>query len=321
MATPISVAAQTTATAVTEDLTDLIDWVNVETFSGFTIIVENTGGGSADDITDVTIDESDDGGATSDLDQHANTPAVPITSGNSTQKTFTSTAKYLRVRAKCGAGNDTTSKAWLLADTVLGRLCLLQDVRERVGTETATTTNDTAINDIIRGVSAIFDEYCLRTFILNSTDATEYFDGGDNVIIVHRFPIVSVTSLTESPEGTYDWDNETALTENTHFRVIKTAGMIKRIVGAVFMPGVETIRLVYKGGYTAAGVTPGTGETALPNDIREAAIEQSQFTLKRRDDIGLTATSGQGLSITKFSPMDLLPMVRKILNKYRFYTD
>ena len=191
------VAQQTTATAIDADLTTIIDWVNVELFSSFRVIVENTGGGNANDIHDVTIDESDDGGTTPSLDQHAATPAVPITDGNSAHKSFTSTAKYLRVRAKCDTGEDTTVKAWLLADAVTGRLCTLSDVRNRCGYETTTTEDDTAILDIIRGVSVQFDTYTCRTLLLNATDATEYFDGGDNIISVPRYPIVSVTSLTE----------------------------------------------------------------------------------------------------------------------------
>lgn len=311
------VADQTTATAVDEDLTDLIDWVNAENFSSFRVIVENTGGGSANDITDVQIDESDDGGTTPSLDQHAATPAVPIASGDSAHKTFSSTAKYLRVRALCAAGEDTTAKCWLMADTVTGRLCLLQDVRDRIGISSGDTDDDAAIKDIIRGVSGMFDTYCNRILLLNSTDATEYYDGEDDILMVQRFPVVSVTSLTESAEGTYDWDNETALTEDEHFRVLNELGIIRRLNGNKFMTGIDTIRLVYTGGYCAAGVTAGTGETALPDDLREAAIMQSQFVFKRRDDIGLTATSGQGMSITKFSAMSLLPMVKSTLERFR----
>ena len=58
-------AAKTSAAvAVDDSLTTLIDWTNIELMSGFTICVENAGGGSADDITDVQIDTSDDAGVT-----------------------------------------------------------------------------------------------------------------------------------------------------------------------------------------------------------------------------------------------------------------
>jgi len=79
------VAKTSVAVAVDEDLTTLVDWVNIESVSGFTIIVDNAGGGSANDITDVQIDTSDDGGVTSNLDQHAGVPAVPVASGKASQ--------------------------------------------------------------------------------------------------------------------------------------------------------------------------------------------------------------------------------------------
>ena len=93
------VSTTSSAVAVDENLTTLIDWVNIEHVSGFTVIVDNDGGGSADDITDVQIDTSDDGGVTSETDQHAGVPAVPIASGKASLGTFTETAAYVRVRA------------------------------------------------------------------------------------------------------------------------------------------------------------------------------------------------------------------------------
>ena len=311
------VAQQTTATAIDEDLTELIAWVNVENYSAFRVITENTGGGSADVITDVQVDTSTDGGTTIVADAVDVTPAADIASGTSDHVAFVSTGKYIRVRAKCGAGLDTTSKCFLMADTVTGRLCLLQDVRDRIGKSDGDTVDDAAINDIIRGMSSTFDQFCNRTILLNSAAATEYYDGGYDCIMLPRFPLATVTSITESAEGTYDWDNETALTNNEDYRVINSTGWIKRLHGNEFMEGIETVRIVYTGGYVAPGITVGTGETALPDSIREAAIEQSQFIFKRRDDIGLTSVSTQGMSVTKFSAIDLLPMVKKILNKYK----
>lgn len=79
----------------------------------------------------------------------------------------------------------------------------------------------------------------------------------------------------------------------------------------------DSIQVIYKGGYCSAGQTPGTGEFALPADLREAAIEQASFFFKRRDDLGLAGVSFEGGSISKFSAMDLLPMVKKVLDNYK----
>jgi len=55
----------------------------------------------------------------------------------------------------------------------------------------------------------------------------------------------------------------------------------------------------------------------MPADLREAAIEQATFLWKRKDDIGLSAVGFEGGSVSKFSAVELLPMVRQILDNYR----
>lgn len=306
------VAQQTSTTSLTTTATTLMDWFNVEDYSDFRIVVENSGGGSAGTIDDVLIDESSDGGTTITLDQHAGVPTVPISAGDSAQKSFTSTAKWLRVRAT--SATDTTSIAWMMADTFSGGLCLLQDVRDRVGTETSNTTDDAAIQDMIRGVSGQFDTYADRIFLLNSSDATETFSSFGRYLSVPRFPIVSVTSVKEASD--YDFSSATSLTVNDAYRVVNDKGYIYRLA-ASWSSGPDENQVVYKGGYVGPGATVSAGETALPNDIREAAIMQVQFVLNRRGDVGLTAVSSTGMSITKFSAMDLLPLVKKTLNMYR----
>jgi len=299
---------------VTEDLTTLIDWIYVGQFSDRRIIVENTGGGSADDITDVQIDESDDGGTTPSLDQHAATPAVPITTGNASHKTFTSTAKWLRLRAKCTTAEDTTAKAWLLADTMTGLVCTLAEIRIRLGLAVGDTNDDEMLHSIIKGVSAVFDRFCNRNLILNTTDATEYYSGGIQKISLSRYPVVSITSVTESAD--WDWDNETALTADDDYHLMTDRGILHR-ASSRWLGGNETVRVVYKGGYNPAADTPGTGETGLPYDIEESALLQSMFTYKRRDDLGLSSVSAMGGSISKFSAIKLLPEVENIFKAYR----
>jgi len=85
---PELVAKSSSAIAVDDSLTTLIDWVNIEALAGFTVIVNNAGGGSDDDITDVQIDTSDDGGVTVNTDQHADVPAVPVAAGKASMGIF-----------------------------------------------------------------------------------------------------------------------------------------------------------------------------------------------------------------------------------------
>jgi len=308
------IAKTSAAVAVDEDLTTLIDWVNIETVSGFTIAVANAGGGSANDITDVQIDTSVDGGVTVLTDRHAGVPAVPIAAGNAAVGTFTETAAYVRVRAMCAEGEDTTATAILTADSAVGRICTLADVKGRLNI--ADTGNDAAINAIISGLTGVFETHCGRPLLVNAADVTEYYTGRGSYLQLRRYPIVSITSITESL--TYDFDGAAAMIANSDYRMVNAGrkGIVYSLL-CDFSDYQDSIRFIYRGGYCSAGQTPGEGEYFMPADLREAAIEQASFIFKRKDDIGLSGVGFEGGSISKFSPMDLLPMVKKILDSYR----
>jgi len=308
------IAKNSSVVAITNSLTTLLDWVNVELFSGFTIIVENAGGGSGHDILDVQIDTSVDGGVTILTDQHAGVPAVPIISGKSSTAAFTETAAYVRVRAKCDTNKDTTAKAYLLADSAAARLCTLDDVKSRLGI--TKTDDDTVIGSIIAGMESIFNIFTSRLLLQNSADATEYYTGRGMYLHLKRYPIISLTSVKEALD--YDFTSAIALTVNSEYRLINSGknGIIYRVCSA--WPDLpDCIEVKYRGGYCAAGATPASGEIALPADIREAAILQVCLFFKRKDDIGLSSMGAQGGSANKFTDMELLPIVKQLLDNYR----
>lgn len=308
------VALTSAAIAVDENLTTLIDWTNIESLAGFTLIIENTAGGDNSPITDVQIDTSQDRGASSALDRHDGVPAVPILGNKSSLGTFAETAKFVRVRALCAADSTTTAKAWLLADTSSGRICTLDDVKGRLG-ETD-TENDMTLVRIILGIEEIFNRYTRRNLIVSAADVTEYYTGSGNRLQLARYPLVSVTSIKQAVD--YDFDGADALEADIAYRLI--GGGINGIayrVHTTWFSVPDAIEVIYRGGYCAAGHAPGDGETAMPADLREAAIEQATFVFKRRDDIGLAGVGFEGGSMSKFSAMDLLPMVKRVLDNYR----
>jgi len=306
--------AKSSIIAVTDELTTLLDWTNIEQVSAFTIVVNNAGGGSADALTDIQIDTSDDAGVTSLLDQHAGVPAVPIAAAAASQGTFTETAKYIRVRAICAEGDDTTATAILFADTSIARICTLADVKDRLGL--TSIEHDANLCRIITGIEAVFNDFCRRIFIAPAADVTEYHTGEGGLLSLERYPIISVTSIKESAD--YSFALVDALTADTDYRIIASgrSGIIYRIY-AKWLEVMDCIEIIYRGGYCSAGQVPGTGEYALPSDLREAAVEQSSFIFKRRDDLGLSSVGFQGGSIQKFADMDLLPLVKEILSRYR----
>ena len=204
-------------------------------------------------------------------------------------------------------------------------LCLVNDVKIRYAYETGDNTDDGIINQIIRGVSATFDTFTERNFILNQADVTEYYDGGME-LYVKRYPVVSVTSIKVA--GDWDWTNADALVVNVDYRLQAAKGRIYYMPSAAwpvdyyhssgdFPCGIDNIQIIYRGGFVGPSGDVLSGQTGLPNDLREACIVQTCFYLKRRHDIGLTAVSAEGQSITKFSPHDLLPSVKQILARYK----
>jgi len=203
-----TIADQTTATAVSDSLTTLIDWISVEAYEDFHVVTENTGGGSGDDITDVQLDTSDDAGVTVSTDAYDISPAANITSGTSDHVSFTSTdissAKYVRIRAKCATNEDTTAKCWLTADTLSTTvdtyaLTSLAKVKAYMGiTDTAT---DAVLAQLINAVSLAIERYCDRKFKSRSYTMERQDGSGSNIIFVKNYPIVSIERIATATTG------------------------------------------------------------------------------------------------------------------------
>lgn len=300
---------------VTSTLTTMIDWINIEDLSGFTILIQNLGGTSPGDITDIQIDESDDGGETAQLDQHADTPSVPISPGDSSTGTFTTSAKFVRIRGLCAVDDDTNAAVWLLADSSIGRICTLADVKDRINIAPSDTEHDVTIVRIIRGIEQIFNNYTARNLLQNTIDTTEYFCTEGKRLQLNRYPVISITEIVESSDYSY---TEDALVANTGYRIVNKGlnGIISRI-HSKWLAIDDAIKVTYRGGYCPAGQTPAAGEHTMPDDLREAAIEQASFIFKRKDDLGLAGVGFEGGSMSKFSAMDLLPLVKKTLDNYK----
>ncbi len=193
-------------------------------------------------------------------------------------------------------------------------LCTLIDVKNRLG-ETG-TDHDATLARLILGLTAICEGYVNRPLILNTADATEYYAACGELLQLTRYPVVAITSIKQAVD--YNFDDADALVADEGYRLINNGvtGIVRGIYGTWFDTP-DGIEVIYRGGYCIAGRTPGEGETAMPADLREAAIEQVTFLFKRRDDLGLSAVGFEGGSINKFSAIDLLPQVKKILDNYK----
>jgi len=193
-------------------------------------------------------------------------------------------------------------------------LCTINDVKSRLGI--TTTDNDVLLTRIIAGVEAIFNKHVMFNLIAPASDITEYYTGCGRYLQLNSYPIISITSIKEAVD--YDFVAATPLIANSDYRIVGGGrkGILYRISMDWFnVPDCTEIK--WRGGFCAAGVTPAAGEFALPDDLREAAIMQTTLVFKRKDDIGLSSVGAQGGSASKFADMELLPMVKEILDNYK----
>jgi hypothetical protein len=192
--------------------------------------------------------------------------------------------------------------------------CTTDDVKTRLSI--SDSEYDVMIAAMIAGLTGRFDAFCGRTLLQPAGDVTEYYTGGSPYMQLNRYPVIAITSVKEAWDR--DFDNATALTADDDYWPMNGGknGIIHRnLVRWPVRP--DSIQVIYRGGYAAAGEEPGAGEIALPPEIREAAIMQATFIFKRRDDIGLSAVGFEGGSMSKFAAMKLLPDVEKVLVQYR----
>lgn len=193
-------------------------------------------------------------------------------------------------------------------------VCTTDDVKLRLGI--SDSDYDDMIAAIVAGLTGRFDAFCGRTLLLTAADVTEYYTGLSQYLQLGRYPLISITSIKEAWDR--DFDNADALTAEDDYWPMSLGknGIIFR-EAIVWPRKPDSIQVIYRGGYTAAGETPGSSESALPAGIREAAIMQATMVYKRRDDIGLSAVGFDGGSMNKFQAMKLLPDVEEVLKQYR----
>ena len=186
----------------------------------------------------------------------------------------------------------------------------LAQFKAYAGIVSTDATRDAMIEPIIDGVSVALSGFCGRE-MAKTTYTNEYIDGnGECDLLLPNYPIVSISALTE---------NDVALTEGVTADYILYAkqGRLARVDGSWYQY-LKSIKLTYVAGYTVQGASPGTGETALPHDLKLACCLQVAAEWKRsqRAEWGLTNISISDGSIATLASDALLPQVKAILRRY-----
>jgi hypothetical protein len=197
-------------------------------------------------------------------------------------------------------------------------LITVASAKTYLGIAAADTTYDDIIEDMILAVGDIFDNELNRK--LQSATYTVYMDGtGTQSIFVPSYPITSITSINIDADRVF---GSGTLVSSSDYVFYETTGEIRMFKSEYpvrynyFPSGSQNIKVVYVGGYLTSGTT-----ITLPYDLIKAAKDQVKFLFKKwqAGEEGLTSYSSLNSNVNLVEATDILPMVNRVLDKYRNY--
>jgi hypothetical protein len=166
----------------------------------------------------------------------------------------------------------------------------LANVRELIGA--GTTGHDALLANLIARCTAEIQGFLNRTGFQGTY--TEYKDGDTDVFQPDEWPLVSITSVHDSPEGIYNSTTQIAAAElltqlNGPNRI---RPFIKRLYGIRYRCGLRSVKLVYVGGWAT-----------VPLDVEEVCIELAAMKHEARTALTKgSVTMGDGTTVTIREP-------------------
>ncbi len=173
------------------------------------------------------------------------------------------------------------------------------------------TTYDVILTNAIKAVSARFDKETSRT-IARTVGLTEEFDGNDTEIRPTCYPIETVTKFELKANETEGWVEQT----DVDYLIRRKCVISLNLQLATCNLQLPQARVTYTGGYVLPGDTVGAGQTPLPDDLEQAAVEQVASWFQTRDMLGLVRNRPWQGDYQQFAQLDLLPNVKAVLTRY-----
>ena len=194
-------------------------------------------------------------------------------------------------------------------------LTQLSTIKSRLAIPAADLTNDDLLTSAIASVTARFDKETNRT-LARRVSATHEFDATDTEILPPLYPIETVTKWETKSSEAEGWKQQPV----TGYLI--RAGSVISLSSALSPPSSTPAlaRLTYTGGYVLPGTDPALGQTPLPDDLEQAAVEQVAYWFETRDKLGLKNYWPSGGIYLAFTGADLLPSVKAVLASYQRWT-
>ena len=195
-------------------------------------------------------------------------------------------------------------------------LTQLSTVKARLGV--SVTDYDDLLTNAIKAVSDRFDKESNRT-LARTAAATHEFDASDTEILPQCYPIEAVTKFELKSNETDGWTEQTGVQYLIRRQcVISLSSPLNSQLSTLNSPALARVTLT--GGYVLPGDTPGAGQTPLPDDVEQAAVEQVAYWFRNRDNTGTVRTWPHDGTYQAFLQSDLLLEVRAVLKKYKRFS-
>jgi len=133
--------------------------------------------------------------------------------------------------------------------------------------------------------------------------------------VARCYPIETVTKFELKNTEAEGWIEQLGVTY-----LLRQACIISLTLPLSFVPQAATpqlARVTYTGGYVLPGATPSAGQSALPDDLESAAIEQVAAWFQQRDKLGLIRHWPSGGTYLVFIQLPMLPQVSEMLRAHQ----
>jgi hypothetical protein len=191
-------------------------------------------------------------------------------------------------------------------------LTQLSTLKSRLGMAELDTTSDALLEAINAAVSARFDRECNRTFE-RTMDFAQEFCANQTEILLACYPLETVTRFDLKFTESEGWLEKTDVEYLVRSRCVLSLSSPLNARPATLNP---VGRVIYTGGYVPPGTVPGPGQTALPADLAQAAVEQTAWSFQNRDRLGLVRIWEYHSTYRQFADLDLLTPVKAVLKRY-----
>jgi len=193
-------------------------------------------------------------------------------------------------------------------------LTQLSTIKSRLLLLDTDTTYDVLLTNVLRALTARFDNECNR-LLARTVDATYEFPAGQIEICVPCYPIETVTKFELKSSEAEGW------LEQPDVGYLIRQRCIISLQSPLAGPRTSCIaQVTYTGGYVLPGSPPPEPPAPLaqelPADLEQAAVEQLAYWFQNRDRLGLLRIWDYHSTYRHFAELDLLSSVRAVLAQY-----